>query len=783
MRFTWIGFFEEMLAVVCRDYDSKSLAQLAHELFPSAPLKDQYKDGTSSPVKEFDPLTFIGYFNRALTDDKRIALCELAKEKLKLKADVPSDFTGIPIINNQASWFFPYAKNRTDDVFLRLWAFAKALNTDSINEHIFSDALNVNGVGIAKLTQLCFFCKSSKYLPLDKNTTEYLKNNGLEKEVTDVRKSEKWSAYTKLLTAIGEKFPGKPFAEISAGAFSMAHYWVLGATWGKDEDKAAEFIKNGEWVNGFSVESGDKSIEKVKRIDVGDWVAIKSAFTKQKKISCIRVKAVGQVTENTGDGRHLKVNWVFTGPAFDVDGAAYMRTVHNVDDPVDRKLIFENGYKSSQKETKSDATPRESSSELSDLPKNLILYGPPGVGKTHKILGLRKMFTSSSNVQDSTRIANWISEMPWWKVVVAVMIDLNRTVSVAEIEAHPFLQAKIKQSSNKTPKNTIWAWLQTHTVESSKTVKFQKRIEPLVFDKNEESQWFLTGDWEESFFFLKDEIKKLKSGASDEVRRYDVVTFHQSYSYEDFIEGIRPKTDEATDSISYEIEGGVFKRICEKAKGDPENDYALFIDEINRGNIAKIFGEIITLIEEDKRAGASNHTTVTLPYSKTEFCIPQNLYIIGTMNSVDRSIALLDMALRRRFRFQRICPDPELVVAEVEGINFRAIFNELNDRISVIMGEDYQLGHSYFMHDKIETLAALKSVWFENIVPLFQEYFFDDWEKIQILIPSFVQTVEIKGLENLGLINTKKYGFVSSQMSEDDFAKRLNELATFLKTA
>ncbi|RME33386.1 MAG: AAA family ATPase, partial [Deltaproteobacteria bacterium] len=144
--------------------------------------------------------------------------------------------------------------------------------------------------------------------------------------------------------------------------------------------------------------------------------------------------------------------------------------------------------------------------------------------------------------------------------------------------------------------------------------------------------------------------------------RIHFVTFHQSFSYEDFVEGIRPDLKTNDGLLRYKLEDGVFKTLCKEAKEKPNDNFVLIIDEINRANISKVFGELITLIEEDKRLGADEEITVQLPYSRADdFGVPPNLYIIGTMNTADRSIAMLDTALRRRFSFREIMPDPSLL--------------------------------------------------------------------------------------------------------------------------
>ena len=786
MSFSWKPFFEEMLDVIVRDHDSKSLAKLMHEIFHDIQIMDKYTSKESKPIQKVDPLTFIGYFNRNNTDARKTGYCRLAKDKLGLKTGLPSDFDGIPRINPQKAWFFDFDEG--SNTFTNLWNFANELNKGNVTNESFSRILEIQNVGLAKLTQICFICKPDIYLPLDSNTKTFLKANGLSKEVELVEESESFADYQSILTNVKKLFPDKNYAEISAGAYEDSgepRHWLLGATWG-DQDKSEDFIKRGVWENGYT-EDTDKanSIGKAKLIKVGDQVAIKVGFVVEKKISTTGIKAIGTVLENKGDGRTLKVNWTFTGPRFDIEGASYRQTVHEVTNAEDINLIFKGTFKSIRKSinVSEETAQNNESNDMNnkvDLPLNLILYGPPGVGKTHQILKLREKFISSNSADESGKILKWTSERSWWEVIIAAVIDLNRTVSVSEIEAHPFLKAKIQQSATKTPRNTIWGMLQLHTINESTTVKFQKRSEPLVFDKTEDSKWFLTGDWKDSLADLVNELIFLKSKSPEATKRYEVVTFHQAYGYEDFIEGIRPVTSEESDSVSYTIESGVFKRISERAKADPQNAYALFIDEINRGNIAKIFGELITLIEEDKRDGESNATSTVLPYSKKEFSVPSNLYVIGTMNSVDRSIALLDMALRRRFKFQRIEPDSSLVVEKIDGTNFRSIFEKLNERISVLLGEDYQLGHSYFLKDKIKTGEDLKSVWFDNILPLFQEYFFDDWDKLKALAEPFIESTEVKGLGNLGLLNSSRHRFCARTISTNEFTSRLKKLAEIL---
>ena len=271
------------------------------------------------------------------------------------------------------------------------------------------------------------------------------------------------------------------------------------------------------------------------------------------------------------------------------------------------------------------------------------------------------------------------------------------------------------------------------------------------------------------------ELKKLVGNNSDrdkakeiieEYRVYpliDTVTFHPSYTYQDFVEGISVETT-ANNQIIYKAKDGIFKKICDRAIENPDYEYALIIDEINRGDISSIFGELFTLLEDTKRSGEDEELNINLPYSKDpktgnpkKLIVPKNLHIIATMNTVDKSIALIDVALRRRFEFIEMKPDHFLLKdIKIKDIDLSNMLKVINERITILKNEHYQIGHSYFL--KIENFNDLKRVITKNIIPLLQEYFYDDWQSIcAVLNQPYKQSNNDTGLFHIKKADDKMF--------------------------
>ena len=228
-----------------------------------------------------------------------------------------------------------------------------------------------------------------------------------------------------------------------------------------------------------------------------------------------------------------------------------------------------------------------------------------------------------------------------------------------------------------------------------------------------------------------------------------------------------------------------FKQIFTKDSQKIEKNYVLIIDEINRGNISKIFGELITLIEPSKRLGATDEIMVELPYSKEKFGVPSNLYIIGTMNTADRSIALMDTALRRRFEFVEMMPEYDtLNQTIIEGINVGEMLKTINERIEYFYDRDHTIGHAYFIN--VSDLKTLANVFKNKILPLLQEYFYDDWEKIRLVLGDNqknedLQFVKVKSSMDTEKLFGGKIDYIDDKVLYEINFKAFNDPQSYIK--
>lgn len=402
-------------------------------------------------------------------------------------------------------------------------------------------------------------------------------------------------------------------------------------------------------------------------------------------------------------------------------------------------------------------------------PTNIIYTGVAGTGKTYRLLQIAKRYTDYlPSINNEDLLGQLLQTLSWRDIVCLVLLDFQskkqELVKVPEIVNHEFFVIKAAQNAReKNLSNTAWSVLQMHSPTTSKTVTYKNRASQAYFDKDQSGAWYLLPDSKALLTDLTQQLAEFQQLQQDysinsvnqsqtsrnvSRQRFTMVSFHQAYGYEEFVEGIRPvmsatgqanerqannsQTNSNSSQMSYAIADGAFLTLCQRAASDPEQRYAILIDEINRANVSRVFGELLSLIEPDKRAGMANAMTVNLAYSGRRFSVPANVDIYATMNSQDHSLAPLDMALRRRFRFIDCPPQPELLpiirihkdseLAEAEkftdgsdNIDLAKLLTGLNNRVTQVLGAEAQLGHAFLI--SVNSLDDLQTVLIEQIIP------------------------------------------------------------------
>lgn len=478
----------------------------------------------------------------------------------------------------------------------------------------------------------------------------------------------------------------KGIIDDSSQELAVDSAWYVGATGtGSDgvwHDYFEQYVEEGRWENGWD----DRFTDEVKSMKPGDRIAIK-ATSKQKKnlpfenngkwVGFADIKAIGTITENPGDGKNIKVDWEkFPTSKRWYSFMGFIRDTIDLvkaEDGYAKKALLDFTFSNGSQ----DYTMCEEHYQTDELEDELD--GIPEKDVTQVVPEHKEIM----NCLDVARNPRAIKMHPLNCIIYGAP-GTGKTYATAEY-ALAIIEGRPVDKSRKT---------------------FEQR-------------------------------KAVMEKYNDFVRKGQVVftTFHQSYGYEEFIQGLRPDTK--SDSMSFITSDGVFKRIADAALVDKENNYVIIIDEINRANISKVFGELITLIEDDKRWGEVNETCATLQ-SGDVFAVPNNLYIVGTMNSADKSISLIDAALRRRFEFFEQNPDATLIDDAV----LKSVFNKINIFLAdSLESSDLLVGHSYFMN---KTEADLCAILNNSIIPLLYEYYYDKKKKVISVLTDALKDLKIE---------------------------------------
>ena len=690
-NFEWTDFYSEFAtSLLAFENDREHLIEKVKQIYINADMKLPTLEKENNLV-DIDPFTIFGLFNKGITDKNRIAILDQIKTIFEISSPVPVNFDGIPVLSPMSSTFYHFIGDRGEKDIDNLWAlfrfaisYADRQDDEADFIQVFDTVILQKGVSW-NITIGLYWIRPMSFINLDAKNRELLENNrdrfkpdiDIAKLLKKMVSADNYLMLIKKVKTVMSEY--KSFPELSLAAWNM---------------------------------SGHVTPDVVE-------------------------EEVSEITQKTDVAK----NTILYGPPG--TGKTYNTVIYAVA-IIENKLL--------------DDVKKESYSGVLERYNQYKADGFIEFTTFHQSYGYEEFIEGIKPVMDNTDD----------QTDIQYQISSGLFKSFCDKAGHPVLrQEKSDIGINMSP--TIWKVSLEGTGDNPTRKECMEnghiRIGYDSYGKDITSETsFVNGGKNVINAF----ISKMKIGdivlscySSTTIDAVGIVTgdyeWHDEYEHYKrlrkvnwVVKGIREDitgiNDGSTLTLSsvYKLNialADVMDIIARKAPEstkveDKKKNYVFVIDEINRGNISKIFGELITLIESSKRIGQAEEMRARLPYSRQMFGVPDNVYIIGTMNTADRSIATIDTALRRRFRFKEMLPDASVLNGiSVEDISISEMLTRMNKRISVLYDREHTIGHAYFipLREKpaIEKLAEI----FENaIIPLLQEYFYDDYEKIRLVL-------------------------------------------------
>ena len=695
-RFQWTEFYMELASALLHYKNNRSeLIAKLKTIFADAGMNFPFKERGKEVYEDICPFTVFGSFNKGITNANRIALLEQFAKQFSIKAAVPTEFDGIPVVMNLSAWFFAYKENRGEHDIDNLWdllekaiAYSDEASTDNKNAFISAyDTVTKQKMIKWNITMGLYWARPYTFINLDSTNRAF---------ITDVDNMPHY------FTTI--------FSDINKGLPDGRNYLFM-----------CEQAKN-------ALNQKEYEYHSFPELSYYAWKSNQSGKTEETTTTTVdsNIKETNYWIYSPGDNASMWDEFYKSGimgigwdDVTDLKGFSSKEEIKEY-----MKKVYDPSY--SYKNNAHCLWQFANEIKVGD-----VIFVKKGM---HKIIG--KGIVTSDYIYDTSRSTykhirkvDWQNKGEWEHPGQAVMKTLTN------ISAYPDYVQKL---------------LALFAEDTSEEVSEQKEIKYPLYSKDDFlNEVYMDEDTYNTLTeLLEAKYNVILQGApgvgktfaakrlaysimgQKDTSRVAMVQFHQSYSYEDFIQGYRPSKD------GFELENGTFYKFCKEAEEDNERPYFFIIDEINRGNLSKILGELMMLIEKDKRG-----EKIKLLYSNEWFTVPQNVRIIGMMNTADRSLALMDYALRRRFAFfdfapafssegfknylaEKNSPKLESLITAVESLN-----NTISSDES--LGDGFRIGHSYFCTDGEITDEWLKSVVEYEVIPLIKEYWFDEPTKVR----------------------------------------------------
>lgn len=708
-QFDWVNFYKEFASTLLQYKNNREiLVEKVEKIYELTGI-DMPTLERNRKLVDIDPFTVFGLFNKSsMTIDNRIKLISTVASLFDIKAPIPTSFDGIPLLNNQNATYYYFIDERDEDDIDILWGLyesalmyandSNSKNTSMLSQY-FDLAINKKGNGNSTITMGLYWIAPTYFLNLDQRNTWYIYESG--KMPTDLVDS---------LPIVEDKISASKYFEIV--------------------DKLKAFLDSNQSIFKNFIELSfeawrySEEVNRLKRAEKKQSKArAKGAALADDDIETIHywIYSPGKgakIWDECYDNSIMAIGWDAIG---DLRG-------YNSKDEI--KQVMNKYYDPSRSYIHSACATWEFANEMKP---GDIVFAKNGM---HLIIG--RGIVKSDYIYDpqrkefkNIRKVEWTDRGEWECSRQSPMKTLTDITSFTEyVEQLNLFFDRDMLDDGETLETSYPTYDKDRFLDS--VYMSDESYNTLVSLVKSKKNIILQGAPGVGKTFAAKRLAYSMMGVKDP-NRVMMVQFHQSYSYEDFIMGFRPSEN------GFKLKHGVFYEFCKRAEVDSDNDYFFIIDEINRGNLSKIFGELFMLLESDKRGVA-----LQLLYADEKFSIPENLYIIGMMNTADRSLAMLDYALRRRFAFFELKP-------AFESYGFKSYQKSLNNdkfdkliecikqlnlaiKSDETLGAGFCIGHSYFCDldksemDELEA-ALIRIVDFE-IIPLLSEYWFDDADMV-----------------------------------------------------